>query len=184
MRTFSFLSCIVFVVSLTVSSSVFAQKQKVEITKEDICTADGTPVFKLFKTPSNTIPGYKDAILADLAGHKLAIFQTNELPNPAMSTGKEPYYEVTFLATGAKCEIRWFMKMEKLAENILEAGLVKNGELDDQAAQEFIIINGTKYTQRRNAMNPQPQTIIIQQQPAPQPAAPQPGVNINVRIPR
>lgn len=173
----------VFALSL-LTHSLFAQKKgKVEII-DDICTVDGVQLFKFYKSPSNMIPGMKDITLSNLKGERVALFQINQIPNAANPNGQEPYYEITFLNSGAKCEIAWILKLEKIASGLIEAGLMKDGELDEEAAEQYVRINGTKYTQRRNAMNQQqPQTIIIQQQPAAQPA-PQPGLNINVRVPR
>ena len=173
----------VFALSL-LTHSLFAQKKgQVEII-DDICTVDGVKLFKLYKVKSLTELGMKDLILANLKGERLAIYQAAMLQNTQIANDKEWYYEVTFLNTGEKCEIALVLKPEKIASSIIEAGLIKDGELDETAVMQYLRIYGTKYTQRRNAMNQQqPQTIIIQQQPAAQPA-PQPGLNINVRVPR
>lgn len=146
---------------------------------DDILSKDGVALFKLTKSKSNMHLGYNDVTISSLDGERLIFCQVIEFADPAVTTtGKSQYYEMTFLDNGGKTEVRWYMKMKNFAEMLADNNLIKDGELDSDAVQQFILINGAKYSKRRAELNPTNQTIIInQQQPAPQN-----GLNLNLNI--
>jgi hypothetical protein len=71
--------------------------------------------------------------------------------------GRVTYFEFTFLESGLKCETSNLGMKKAIAKFIYENGLIQNNQLNEKAVKDFVLIQGTKYSdQKRNST-----TIII-----------------------
>ncbi|RYM35932.1 hypothetical protein ERX46_02760 [Brumimicrobium glaciale] len=143
---------------LFLSFASFSQKQKVKV-KNDIVTLDGSPLFKIVS--SNYPDGYTFYSLDD---DKLAVFNSQFYNDPKQVTAGSPegrvgYFEITFFNEDLdKCEIRIVGFKKQLAQHIISAGLIVDGELDETAVKQFCVINGSKFSEDRKNSGT---TIII-----------------------
>lgn len=134
----------------------FTQKNKIKI-KKDIVTVNKKPVFKLVRDVRLNLIN-----LESLKGKKLALFKVEDYYDSqrveqANPKGRVVYYAVTFLdATMHKCELDPSTR-KGLARNIIEFHLVKDGQLNEQAVDQFVKIFGNKFSKARHSST----TIII-----------------------
>ena len=63
--------------------------------------------------------------------------------------GLDPYLELTFLKTGAKCDYVPPMPGRKsIAKDLLSFGVFADGALDEGKLEQFMLMKGTPYTDR------------------------------------
>jgi hypothetical protein len=145
---------------LAVSSAAFAQKQKVTV-EDDIIYVDGVEYATMEKKGSAS-PTYT---IKSLAGAALMSWQFYEFNDPkevenANPQGRVTYYQVTFFGDKQQCEIKPTMVTQKgVAKCIVENELLKDGIIDQEAENNFVLINGMKFTQQKQ--NTGGTTIII-----------------------
>lgn len=143
---------------LFISFATLSQKQKVKV-KNDIVTLDGNPMFKMVSS------NYPDAYtIYSLEDEKLAIFNAQYYNDPKQITAGSPegrvgYFEITFFNGDLdQCEIRIVGFKKQLAQHIISAGLIVDGQLVEKAVKEFCAINGSKFSEARKNSGT---TIII-----------------------
>lgn len=150
----------IFVLLLVLSGtfySGFAQKQKedkFEINKKDQTFYFGTqPLFKFVELKTN--PGYPNYYFTTLEGEKLLLLSLksfNSLKKVSKSNpnGKVTYYEITFLTDDKpSCEIS-YRALKSIGKTIYERGLIKEGKLNIEEIELFVIENGTRYSDERD----------------------------------
>jgi hypothetical protein len=157
MKKFIFLA----VLSLLTVVSANAQKQKITF-DEDTILVDGVRygILERKSGPSG------DHVVKSLDGKEQIYLKLLDFYDPAKVSssnpnGRETYFEVTFLNSGAKCEVDAPGGKKWTAKIIVENQLLKGNEVDADAEKKFILINGTKFTERKNALGG-PKVIIIQ----------------------
>ena len=160
------------------ATSFAKEKSAVEI-KEDSVLVDGKVSFVFEKV--KYLPGTFNYFVKDLSGKKLAFLKFNDYNDPkevsaSNPSGRQTYYEVTFLESSQKAEIPAYARQIKMAEFLVKQNLVQNGTISKDSEQEFILINGTPYSKKREEMNGG-NTIIINNNSTP---APRNGININI----
>lgn len=130
----------------------------------------------------------KDYFLKDLSGKKIALLQSYCYEDP---TSLNPYYgkyasaprynnscytKITFLESKNTADFAYYFKQIKLAEFLLECGLVKNGTIAKEDEEEFILIHGNKNEEEKN-QKLGGNTIIINNNSTPSTGN---GVNFNI----
>ena len=145
-------------VLLSISVVTTAQKQKVSL-EEDTIMVDEKPYAILEKKRGLTMA----FTLKSLTGTELGYFNLQEFNDPkaannANSNGRVTYFEVTFFNDSRQCEINIPATKKSVAKEIVENGLVKENAIDVEAESKFILINGSKFTERRKALGG---TVII-----------------------
>jgi hypothetical protein len=92
--------------------------------------------------------------LLNFSGSKEIVIVLRDYKDPreittANKDGRVLYFEFVFLRSKQKAEIAFTgLKSEKLAKVIVKAKLFKDGQLDEKAVDEFVLINGTKFSER------------------------------------
>jgi hypothetical protein len=155
MKKYVFLTVLFLLSVFTVS----AQKQKITF-DEDTILVDGVRYGILSKGMNRG-----DYSLKSLDGKEQIYLKFLEYNDPTKvnssnPTGRETYLEVIFLNSGAKCEVDYHTK-KHIAKVIVDGHLLKNNEIDAEAEKKFILINGTKFSDRRRELGG-PDVIIIQ----------------------
>ncbi len=137
-----------------------AQKEKVKLTynkKTGIVSTETEPVFKVLEEKSAQLPTAKNYTIQNLDGKNLFILACNVFEDARERSQSNPsgeviYYEVTFLNEKKdKVEIAYntFMNIMKL---IYRNDLIKDGKLNPEAVELFMIKNGNKFgVQREHA---------------------------------
>lgn len=171
----------VFVLFLAISvSTSFAKDKKPEVElKEDTVLVDKKAEFIFEKIKYS--PGVFNYFIKDLSGKKLAFLKFYNFKDPKEISSANPdgnvnYYEVTFLESNQKAEILFYPRHIKMAEFIVKQNLVKDGNISEEAEQEFILVNGNAYSLKRNELGNN-STIIINNNTNP---APRNGVQFNI----
>jgi hypothetical protein len=152
--------------------------------KTGIASVAGTEVFKIEEMKSATLPGMKDLSIKNISGKELMYLKIDGYKDPqkveaANPEGKEFYIQINFMNDGTTTEINFYMRNKKIAEIINDAKLIVNGELDVEAQKRFIMINGNRFTKRRDEINNANKVIIIDNSNN-QPPPPQNGLNIHI----
>jgi len=148
------LSILICLVALGAS----AQKEKVDVDydkKTGVVTVNEAPVFKVVEERSSTFPGMKDYTIESLEGKKLMILIFNSYKDyhevsQYNKDGSVSYYEIAFLNENKdKAEIRqnFFKSIMKL---IYTNDLIKDGKLDKEAVDVFVMKNGNKFSELRD----------------------------------
>lgn len=143
---------------LSISVITTAQKQKISL-EEDTIMVDSKPYAILEKKRGMTL----SYTLKSLTGTELGYFNLQEFNDPkqvsnANSNGRVTYFEVTFFNDGRQCEINAITTKKAVAKEIVENNLVKENAIDVEAESKFILINGSKFSERRKALGG---TVII-----------------------
>ena len=137
-----------------------AQKEKVKLEydkKTGIVSTETEPVFKVLEEKSAQLPSAKDYTIQNLEGKNLFILAWNDFEDARERSQSNPngrviYYEVTFLNEKKdKVEIAYntFMNIMKV---IYHSDLIKDGKLNPEAVELFVIKNGNKFgVQREHA---------------------------------
>ena len=147
--------------------------------KEDTVLVSGKVEFLFEKV--KYLPGTFNYFVKDLRGKKLAFLKFYDYNDPkeissANPKGRITYYEVTFLESSQKAEIPAFARQAKMAELLAKQNLVQNGIISKESEQEFILVNGTPYSKKREEMNGG-NIIIIHNNSTP---VQRNGININI----
>jgi hypothetical protein len=149
------------VLFLIVTSTIKAQKQKITVDNDTI-KVDGTAYGIIEK--KNALQS--DYTVKSLDGKEQIFFKYQEFNDPAKADnygnpqGKVTYFEVTFLNSGGKCEMDIAATKKGVAKVVVENHLLKGNEVDSDAEKKLILINGSKFSERQNALNA-PKVIII-----------------------
>lgn len=147
---------------LLVLSAIFptismAQKVKISI-ENDTVYINGKSEFILDLVSAASF----DFRLKTLDGTQVAYLQFNDFYDSKEISSGNPkgrvtYFEFTFLESGLKCETSNLGMKKAIAKFIYENGLIQNNQLNEKAVKDFVLIQGTKYSeQKRNST-----TIII-----------------------
>ncbi|MFN8281587.1 MAG: hypothetical protein U0U67_00130 [Chitinophagales bacterium] len=123
----------------------------------DTVTVDNKPVFVLEKHKEGTMSDY---YVVDLNGNKLMFLKanfyvkefklnpTNTRP-PSLPTYKTvAYFEITFLESKQKTEIRHYIQ-SSLAKFLVKSGLIADGKIVKDIEEEFILENGNRFSEER-----------------------------------
>jgi hypothetical protein len=137
-----------------------AQKTKVTV-DDDTIKVNEVPYAIMDKSPGL---GF-DFKIKNLEGKDLFFMKFLDFYNPSRITSGNPkgrvtYFEVTFLNDGKKCEVSSATK-KGVAKMIIENDLIKENQVNTDAENTFVLINGMKFSEERNNMN-NGNVIIIQ----------------------
>ena len=151
---------ILILLFLIAGFSAHAQKQKVTI-DDDTIKVDGHPYGIIEKKNGLST----DYTVKSLDGNEQIFFKFLEYndPNEVNSgnrQGRVTYFQVSFFNSGGKCEIGVPATKKAVAKSIVENGLIKDNAVDPDAEKKYILINGTRFSQRRNQLAG-PKVIII-----------------------
>ena len=153
-----FLLMMLFALSMA-SSYAKDKKPKIDV-NEDTVTVDKVNVFILEKIKANA--GTRNFYLKDLQGKKLALIQSDcyedpTSPNPnrykytsAPAYLNSCYYSITFIGSKKTSDFSFYQKESRLAEFLMESGLVKNGTIAQEDEDEFILIHGNKNAEEKS----------------------------------
>lgn len=150
-------------IAVLLFSAFAAQAEKQKITfNEDTVLVDGVRycILERKSGPSG------DYVVKSLDGKeqiylKLLDYNDPSKVNQSNPTGRETYFEVTFLGSEQKCEVDAPGGKKWTAKIIVDNQLLKGNEVDAAAEKKFILINGTKFSERKRALGG-PDVIIIQ----------------------
>jgi hypothetical protein len=138
---------------LAASSSSFAQRFAV---KRDVVTVDGQPYLK-FESD-----GYTSLYISSLQNERLLVVKEMELSDPVLrQTGSinnaHFYLQYVFLKPHTIVETPRPPAFSSLpimvARTLYAARLLQNDTLSQPALDEFSLVNGTVYADRRQALN-------------------------------
>lgn len=149
-----------FFLFLLAGFSAYAQKQKVTV-DDDTIKVDGHNYAIIEKKSGLAF----DFTIKSLDGKEQIFFKMLEYNDPqevnsGNPKGRVTYFEVTFLNSGNKCEVMCPGTKKGTAKIVVENALIKDNAVDPDAEKKFILINGTKYSERRKALE-RPDIIII-----------------------
>lgn len=151
---------VIFFLFILSGFSVYAQKQKVTI-EDDTIKIDGKNYAIIEKKGGM---GMQFSVKS-LDGKEQIFFNMLEFNDPQERNSSNPqgrvtYFEVTFMNSGGRCEVMGVGK-KGLAKMVVENNLIKDNSVDADAEKRFIMINGTKYSERKKVLD-SPDIIIIQ----------------------
>jgi hypothetical protein len=142
---------LILIIILTSTSVLFAQKPKYDKKTNEVSVA-GEHVFNIIRTCYNGQDCYFDVF--DLSGKKVIRINFLSFRSPVEVTNNNPtgnvdYLEFIFLDSGKKAEssIAPFHP-KRVAAIIVNNNLIINGELNEEAMDEFILTNGTRFSER------------------------------------
>ncbi|NML67437.1 hypothetical protein HHL22_19720 [Hymenobacter sp. RP-2-7] len=124
--------------------------------KRDVVTVDGQPYLK-FESD-----GYTSLYISSLQNERLLVVKEMELSDPALrQTGSinnaHLYLQYVFLKSRTIVETPRPSVFSSLpvmvARTLYAARLLQNGGVSQPALDEFALVNGTVYTERRQALN-------------------------------
>ncbi len=133
-----------------ISITSFAQKQKITV-EDDVIMVDGTALAKMEKQGVSS-PTYT---IKSMSGTPLMSWQFNDFNDPKEVNNSNPqgrvtYYQVTFFGDKQQCEISPSMATQKgVAKCIVENKLIVGDAIDQEAENNFVLINGMKFTQQK-----------------------------------
>lgn len=143
-----------FVITLAILPVLaFAQKPKYD-EKTKMVSLDGKDLFKLDRIGCGfgMVDCHYD--IYDLQDNKIFRINFREFNSPVEVSSNNPkgrvtYFEFIFLASRQKAEVEELgIKQEKVAKMIIANNLIKDGKLDEKAVDEFILVNGTPFSER------------------------------------
>ncbi len=134
-----------------------AQKTKLDVKYDrdsSMVSIDGVRSFKMEKIDCGfgMVDCHFDVF--DLEGNKLIRINFRSFKSPVEVSkynkdGTVSYYEFIFLESKQKAEIAFMsINSEKLARSILSNKLMVDGKLNHSAVEEFILVNGTPFSDR------------------------------------
>lgn len=141
----------VFIVCLFVAVASNAQKVTFN---EDTVLVDGVSQFILLKGKGMSF----DFTVKNLKGEDLFFMQFLEFNNPnkinnANPKGRVTYFEFTFFNDKQKCEHLGASTKKGIAKLIVEQNLVKDQQVNQEAENKFVLINGMKFSEEKRYMN-------------------------------
>jgi hypothetical protein len=143
--------------SLVFTLSIFfvfaANAQKVTF-NEDTVLVDEVPQFILIKGKGMSF----DFSVKNLKGEDLFFMQFLDFNNPnkisnANPKGRVTYFEFTFFNDKQKCEHIGASTKKGIAKLIVEQNLVKDQQVNQEAENKFVLINGMKFSEEKRYMN-------------------------------
>lgn len=135
----------------------FTNAQKVKLdSKTHQVTIDGVNSFKIERNGCGLFDAAGDCYfdVHDIDNNKIMRITLKDFKSPMERNSSNPdgkviYFEFIFLASKTKAEIEIpALKEEKMAKYILKNELIVNGKLNDKAVEEFILVNGTAFSER------------------------------------
>jgi hypothetical protein len=137
--------------------SLGANAQKIAV-RQNLMTVDGQPYARL---QANGGALTSDQFYVNsLQGDRLFVVKLLTFNDPANASGSNPtgstsYLQYVFPATGqiAETALPSLFRALSLARQLYPARLLKNGALDPQAVTEFVFVNGTPFSTRRQALD-------------------------------
>jgi hypothetical protein len=157
------------VIVLIVASTSLSLAQKTEV-KDDLITADGADYAKIEKDGCGAFSPQCQYYVSSLKGKRLFVVKHLQFKDPdemsaANRDGTVHYLQFVFSKSGAKAETPYpatlMLRAKDVARLIVKAHLMKDGELDEEAAQEFVNNNGTPYSDKSKKLGG-PDIIIIE----------------------
>lgn len=151
----------VLFLGLLLAVSIFGQAQKVSV-DDDVIKVNDAEYAKIKKSKGLKV----DFTISGLDGTELVFFKFCEFNNPnkvskSNPEGRVTYYEVTFLKSGQKCEVDCNATKKGVAKAVVENKLIKDNVVDEESERNFILKNGTKFSEEMKAANG-PKVIIIE----------------------
>ncbi len=146
-----------FCTLLLILLALGANAQKIAVRK-NLITVDSQPYARLQANggalTSNQF--YVNSLQGDrLFVVKLLGFNDPSNASSTNPTGSTSYLQFVFPATGqvAETPLPGLFRALSLARQLYPARLLKNGTLDPQAITEFVFVNGTPFSARRQALD-------------------------------
>jgi len=147
---------IVLIIQIIIASFI-VNAQKAEIKHDDKTnqvTVNGVISFKIERLECGF--GMLDCHfdVFDIDGNKVIRINYREFNSPVEISSSNPkgtvrYYEFIFLESKQKAEIKYAgISSEKVAKRIVSGNLIVNGKLDIKAVDEFVLTNGTPFSER------------------------------------
>jgi len=126
--------------------------------KGDVFLVNDAAQFKL-ESQGGMSGNYK---LKTLNDKDVAFFKHREIYLKEEISNSNPkgaviFHEVTFYASGQKCEIQLPLSKKNIGRDLYKHGLIQSGEPDEEAISNFVLIHGTAFSDRI----PKNPTIII-----------------------
>ena|SRR4028119_1624057 len=144
------------ILSLLILLPLAASAQKIEHDDEtNQITVDGVHAFDVKKENCGW-SGMDDCHfdVYDLSGKKVIranyrSFNSAAEISRSNTHGTERYYEFIFLDSKQKAEVDYLSLKEKhLAKTIVKAGLIVDGKLNEKAVEEFVLVHGTRFSEK------------------------------------
>lgn len=146
---------IIALVALILPFCTIAQKIDIE---DSLIKVDGVPYAKVVKEGKGFFSekiitfyelGGKPAIVVKyftITNVKSAVDNTN-------SNGEVRYAEINFLKSKQKGQLQNLpMKLEKVVSKIVKAHIFKDGKVDDEAVDNFVLINPAEYSKQQKVI--------------------------------
>jgi hypothetical protein len=134
-----------------------ATAQKIAV-KKNLMTVDGQPYARL--EANGSALGSSQFYVNSPQGERLFVVKQLSFNDPANAspqnpTGSTTYLQFVFPATGQVAETYQpgLFRALSVARQLYPARLLKNGALDPQAVTEFVLVNGTSFSARRQALD-------------------------------
>lgn len=133
------------------SSLAFSQKKKVDIDGDTI-KVDGASYAIIHKKGAGA-PVYT---IRSMNGTALMHWQFLDFNDPnevskSNSSGRVTYFQVTFYNDKQQCEVRPNMATQKsVAKFIVENELIKDGAIDQEMENNFVLIHGMKFSDQKH----------------------------------
>ncbi|MDR0802744.1 hypothetical protein [Fluviicola sp.] len=152
---------LLLILVICVSSTAFSQKKKVTI-EGDTIRVDGVS-YAILEKKGVGAPVYT---IKSMNGTALMNWQFLDFNNPNKVSNSNPhgrviYFQVTFFNDKQQCEINPAMATAKgVAKCIVENELIKEGEIDQEAENNFVLVHGKKFSEEKQTLRGG-STIII-----------------------
>jgi hypothetical protein len=134
-----------------------ATAQKIAV-KKNLMTVDGQPYARL--EPDGSALSSSQFYVNSPQNNRLFVVKLLSFNDPANVspnnlTGSTDYLQFVFPASGqvAETPLLGLFRSLSVARKIYPARLLKNGALDPQAVADFILVNGTPFSARRQALD-------------------------------
>lgn len=143
------------------ATTVSAQKIKVE---GELITVDGQPYARIERDGCGALTAGCLYYVKSLQNQRLFTIKPMEFVDPATISASHPdgrtmYVQYIFNASHATTETAYpsimLLRALDIARKIYKAQLIKDGTLDQQAADAFVLANGLTFSERRRELTPQ-----------------------------
>src|SRR4051812_33039433 len=144
---------------LVTGFSAYAEKQKVTVDGDTILVNDKP--YGIIEKERGADMGFTVRSMDGKEQINFKQFQFNDPTeiNSANPKGTVSYFAVTFMVSGNKCEIRAVATKKNMAKAIVDNNLLTPTGVDAEAERRYILLNGSKYSERQKALGAP--TIII-----------------------
>lgn len=149
------MSRLFFILAMTVTF-YSATAQKIEVKKDKVLSNNKT--YLLFeKDGCSTFSGSNCTyFISDTSGNREIVINYRTYQDPLKrselnTTGIVNYFEVVFLKSRQKAEVEAStFKVEKtLMTKLVKGKLFEKGALNEEAVDDFVLVNGTEFSNRR-----------------------------------